>query len=129
MQGDWRRKKNQNQRHNDQIVRKYDQVFPYHPQHMNCQRKFDLFDETFCRYERKAEFVDRRGNQQPGHEADRQIGKVRGNVLPQEAPVKRPHGTNQNAGTDRQPEWPQKRTAVALADFLPAQHRPDMNAK
>ena len=106
---------------------KNDQIFPHHPQNVYRERQLDLFDKTLGRNEHRTRIVYHVRNKEPHDEADCEIRKIRGNIQTKETPIQGPHSANQGTRADSQPERPENRSSIALLDFEPTQHWPDVD--
>jgi hypothetical protein len=72
-----------------------------------------LEDDTLAE-EEIGGFRQRGGDEGPDDDADRYIGQIQMQGIPEEAPVKKPDAADQDAGRQGQPEGAENRTAVAV---------------
>ena len=107
-------------------MREQNHLPPHQPVDVHAQRRRKLFDQTLIGHEHVGPFEDRRVDQVPDDQAERDIRKMLGERELEQLRIQQPHGYGCCAGCDRDPERAEDGAAVALLDVLPAQMQPQL---
>ena len=110
----------------DDVVGEQDHLPPHQPVHVNGQRRRKLFDQTLIGDEDLGALEDRRVDEVPDDQAERDVGQMLFERQFEQLRVQQPHGDRRGARRDGDPERPQHRAPVALLDVLPAQVKPQL---
>src|SRR5262245_37650445 len=93
---------------------------------MDAEWRSKLTNDAFGSSENNARVQHDSGNQIPDDESKRNKRQIVLDWLPEQARIYEADGRNHNARTQRQPERPEDRTAIALTDVVPSQCSPQL---
>ena len=108
------------------VVGEEDHLPPHQPVDVHAQRRRKLLDQALIGDEHVGAFEDRRVDEVPDDQAERDVGQVLREWKLEQLGVQQPHRHRGGARRDGDPERPQHRAPVALLDVLPAQVEPQL---
>src|SRR5450631_309142 len=109
----------------DDRVQEDDEAPPDDAKHVETVRQPNLLDDPLALLERPATFVDHLRNKTPRHVSHSKKGKVDLDIDVKDPAVDHAQNADEHGHAERDPKGAELGAAVALADIVPTQHRPE----